>query len=137
MDEELKQKLIDKIENDDFGEEDLADFLNLFCQMANEVDDIQDEISGDFENKTLQFYIPGFKDFILRIVDKKFTIEDGVTDQWDSSIKTNSDNFAKLMTGKKDGNSLYMAGELEGHGGLPNIIRFQKVLQIILEELDV
>jgi hypothetical protein len=40
VDEELKAKLKEKIENESFGVDDIMDYMNLLCQF-NEVDEIQ------------------------------------------------------------------------------------------------
>ena len=44
--EELKEKMIEKIEEEEFEVSDLPEFLNLFCQMCNESEDVQDEIDN-------------------------------------------------------------------------------------------
>lgn len=137
VDEELKQKMIDKIQSDEFGVEDIDDYMNLFCQIANESDAVQDEVKGQFANKTLVFYIDDFKTKTLKLRDCVFSIEDTDSEEWDSTVKTSAENFAGLISGQKDGNSLYMSGQLEVHGGLPNIIKFQTILQVIIEELGI
>ncbi len=43
---ETKERLNRKIQDGEFVVEDIPAYLTLFCQIGNEVDDLQDEVVG-------------------------------------------------------------------------------------------
>lgn len=137
VDTELKEKMEEKIANEEFTVDDLPDYMTLFCQICNENEEIQDEVDEeDFRNKVMHFYLEGGEDFTMEINDMEFSWKTGVEGEWDAMLKITAENFAKLVIGQEDGQNLYMAGELEAHGGLPAMIKFQTIAGIVLEEVE-
>ena len=136
-DEELREAMIDKIEGDGLTTDDLIDFMALFCQIANEDEEIQGLIDEDeFRNCVFAFSIEGASDFTLVIEDQNFSVKEGAADEWDAQLIIGADDLVDLVTGNVDGQNLYMQKRLEAHGGLPRIIKFQDILEIVLEELE-
>jgi len=46
LNEELRQRLANKIRGGEFTASDLLDFLTAFCEMCNESEDIQSEVKA-------------------------------------------------------------------------------------------
>lgn len=137
VDEELKEKMEEKIADEEFTVDDLPEYMTLFCQICNENDEIQDEIDEEgFRNKVMHFYLDGAPDFTMEIKDRKFSWKPGTEGDWGAMLKVSAENFAKLVIGEEDGQNLYMAEELEAHGGLPAMIKFQTIAGIVLEEIE-
>src|SRR6056297_2916228 len=117
--------------------DDIPKFMELFCQIANENDEIQAEIDEpEFRNIKFTFELEGADDFTMVIEDGQFHMEEGAVDDWGAQLIIGADDFVKLLTGQVDGQNLYMAGRLEGHGGLPRIMKFQTIMEIALEFVE-
>lgn len=138
VDEELKAKIKEKIESESFGIEDIMDYMNLLCQFINEVDEIRDEMDDPtYKNFIFHFYVEGMPYFSMIVEDLKARIEPNVESKWNAMVKINAENFAGLISGQKDGKNLYMNQELEAHGGLPAMVKFQTIIQLALEQLGI
>src|SRR6056297_3479404 len=137
IDEDLLEEMLEKIEMRSLGDDDVMDYMDLFCQIANENDEVQAEIDEEeFRNIKFVFEIDGIDDFTLVIDDGQFSIQEGAADDWGAQLIMSVDDFTKLIAGEVDGNNLYMAGRLEAHGGLPRVVKFQTVMEIILEYIE-
>jgi len=137
VDEDLKAKMIEKIENEDFGVEDIMDYMQLFAQICNEKDEIQEELNEDeYRNFIFHIYFTNGEGLTIKIEDGRVSILSGIQGEWNAMLKISAENFAGLITGKKSGQNLYMNQELEAHGGLPAMIKFQNIISLVLEELE-
>jgi len=134
VDEELKEKMKDKIESGSFETSDVEEYMKLFVQICNENEEIQEEVEGF--DRVLHFYIDGGDNFTMIIKDKVGSIQPGIVGEFDATIKISLENFAALISGQKDGQAIYMAGQLEAHGGLPNMIKLQKIANLVLEAVE-
>jgi putative sterol carrier protein len=134
VDEELKEKMKDKIESNSFETSDVEEYMKLFIQICNENEEIQEEVEGF--NRTLHFYIDGGDNFTMIIKNQVGSIKKGIVGDFDATIKISLENFAALISGQKDGQAIYMSGQLEAHGGLPNMIKFQKIANLVLEVVE-
>ena len=44
INEELKTKMLEKVEEGEFESGDLLEYMELFCQICNESEDVQEEV---------------------------------------------------------------------------------------------
>jgi putative sterol carrier protein len=90
------------------------------------------EISEKFEdfNKTLQFHIKDIGDFKFIIEDQKARIEEGEDETSSMQVITDSDTIIGITKGEIDPMDAFMNGELEAKGNIPDLSKFQ----ILMEE---
>ncbi|MHA1340526.1 MAG: SCP2 sterol-binding domain-containing protein [Promethearchaeota archaeon] len=137
VDEELKEKMKEKIEDEEFGPADIPEYMQLFAQICNENEEIQEELDEDeYRNFVFHIYLEDAEDLTIKIEDGKVSVLPGAEGEWNAMLKISAENFAGLISGTKDGKNLYMNQELEAHGGLPAMIKFQNIISLVLEELE-
>jgi putative sterol carrier protein len=134
VDEELKSKMMSKIDDRSFSPEDLPEFLKLFAEIATESDDIKDEISG--WDRSLQFVIEGVGDYCLTVKDAVFTLTAGKVPEPDITLSMAANTAAGVFTGEIDATSAYMGGDLKVMGPLPDAVKFRTLTEIVREELE-
>lgn len=134
VDEELKSKMMAKIDDRSFSPEDLPEFLQLFAEVATESDDIKDEISG--WDRKLQFVIDGVGEFCLTVQDQVFSLIKGKVPEPDITLTMAANTAAGVFTGEIDATSAYMGGDLKVMGPLPDAVKFRTITEIVREELE-
>jgi putative sterol carrier protein len=135
VNDELKQKMKEKIDAGDFGPGDLPEYFQLMGEVCNESDDIKDEIEG--WNRKFQFHLEGIEDEWLTVEDGKFTFGAGKMDgEPDITLEMQARTAAGIFTGEIDATSAYMAGDLKVNGPLPDAVKFRTIVELIREELD-
>jgi hypothetical protein len=65
VDTNLKQTLNEKIQQGDFSSQDIPAYIELFCQMGNEVPDLKDEVDG--WDRKIQFQMDGLDNYWIEI----------------------------------------------------------------------
>jgi putative sterol carrier protein len=134
VDDDLKQRLVSKIDDRSFGPEDLPDYLQLFVQVCNESDDIADEVAG--YDRKLAFEVDGVGDFYIKVEDGKFSSEKGKIDDPDITLTMGSNTACGIFTGEIDATSAYMGGDLKVQGPLPDAVKFRTITEMVREELE-
>jgi len=134
IDEGLKQRMLEKVEGGTFGLKDLQDFLTLFTQVANSIDETRDEVQGF--NRRFQFRLLGYSDIWLSIQGGSFEMGEGDIEAPDIILEMDAELGAGVFTGQVDATVAYMNGDLKVDGSLPDAIKFRTLVDMIREELD-
>jgi len=134
MDEELKERMLEKIEDGSFGAEDLEDYLKLFMQVANESEDIAEEVEG--WDRTFLVKLEDGDNFWLQVEEGKFSSGKAEVDSPDITLEMNSENAAGIFCGEIDATSAYMSGDLKIIGPLPDAVKFRTLTELVREEIE-
>ncbi|MFA5078499.1 MAG: M24 family metallopeptidase [Dehalococcoidia bacterium] len=134
VDEGLKQRMLERVEGGAFGLKDLQEFLTLFTQVANSIDETKDEVRGF--NRKFQFRLSGYPDFWLSILNGSFEMGEGDIGAPDIILEMDAQMAAGIFTGQVDATMAYMNGELKVDGNLPDAIKFRTLVDLIREDLD-
>lgn len=134
VDDELKQKMKDKIDDSSFGAEDLKDYFTLFVQIANSNSDVKDEIDGF--NRKFQFKIDGFENAWMKLDNQTVSMGSGEIADPDITLEMNARTTAGIFTGEIDATSAYMGGDLKITGALPDAVKFRTITELVREALD-
>jgi len=134
IDEGLKQRMLEKVEGGTFCLEDLQDFLTLFIQVANSIDETRDEVQGF--NRKFQFRLSGYPDIWLNIQGGSFEMGAGDIQAPDITLEMTAELAAGVFTGQVDATMAYMNGDLKVDGSLPDAIKFRTLVDLVREELD-
>lgn len=134
VNEDLKQKITEKIGRGSFGVADLQDYFTLFTQVANDIDETADEVDG-FDRK-FQFVLEGYGSLYLTILDQKFEMGRGDVPAPDITLSMSAELAVGVFTGQADGAAAYMNGDLRIDGNLPDAIKFGALVDLVYSELD-
>ncbi|UYP47232.1 hypothetical protein NEF87_003517 [Candidatus Lokiarchaeum ossiferum] len=134
LDEEKKQALLDKIDDGSFSSEDLDDYLELFMEVCNESEDIEEEVDG--WDRTFQIKMEDKDDFYFMIEECKFSVKKGTHEDPDITLEMSADTAAGIFSGEIDATSAYMGGELKIIGPLPDAVKFRTLTELVREELE-
>ena len=134
MDEEKKQAILDKIDDGTFGADDLDDYLEIFIEMCNKSEDIEEEVE-DWD-RVFQIQMPGKDDFYFTIKEGKFSWAKGTAEEPDITLEMESNTAAGIFSGEVDATSSYMSGELKIQGALPDAVKFRTLTELVREELE-
>ncbi len=134
LDEEKKQALIDKIDDGSFGSDDLDEYLELFMEVCNESEDIEEEVEG--WDRKFQIIMPDKEDFHFIIEECKFSTKKGTHEDPDITLEMSADTAAGIFSGETDATSAYMGGELKIVGPLPDAVKFRTLTELVREELE-
>jgi len=134
IDEGLKQRMLEKIEGGTFGLKEFQNFLTLFTQVANSIDETKDEVRGF--NRRFQFRLLNYPDFWLSIQGGSFEMGEGDIDAPDIILEMHAQMATGVFTGQVDATVAYMNGELKVDGSLPDAIKFRTLVDMVREELD-
>ncbi|GAB4318485.1 MAG: hypothetical protein Kow0069_21640 [Promethearchaeota archaeon] len=134
VDTELLKKMSEKIEDGALDISDVGEYLGLIIEIANESEDIQEEVEG--WDRTFQFKIEGGPSLWLKISDGKFESGEGVKDDADVTLEMNADVAAGIFSGEVDATSAYMGGDLKVLGPLPDAVKFRTLIEMVREEIE-
>ena len=134
VDEELKEKIMAKIDDGSFGVDDLEEYMKLFLSIANDTEDVQEEVEG--WNRLFAFKLTGSENFWLKVEDGKFSYGKGEVNNQDITLECTGETAAGVFTGEIDATSAYMSGDLKVQGPLPDAVKFRTITELVREELD-
>ena len=134
IDEDLRDSILDKIEEDTFCTADLQDYFTVFTQICNHTEDIQDEVEG-FTRK-YQIKLEGKPAAWLTIGEEKFEMGDGGIEAPDITLDMSERLAVDIFAGKVDPAAAYMSGDLKVDGILIDAIIFRDLLELVQEELE-
>lgn len=135
IDEVLREAVQEKIEDETFAAADIKDFMTLFCQLSNNMEDITDEVDG-FDRKFV-FKIEEYGPIWLSIADAKFEAGEGLLEKPEILLEMSQNLTIDIFTGKADPTQAYMNGDLKVNGLVNDAIKFRTILEIVQEELEV
>ncbi len=123
-----------KFAEGEFGVPDIPAYLALFCAIANETSDVQDEVDG--WDRIIQFDLAGGEPVWMRVEGGRFAAGPGQAENPDLVLHLAADEAARMFCGEKDAKASYQTGALQIDGAIPDALRLQSVLGIVNEEIE-
>ncbi|MHA1794024.1 MAG: SCP2 sterol-binding domain-containing protein [Promethearchaeota archaeon] len=115
-----KEELAQILDNGELTIDHVLDFFKVLAEIANESEDIQDEIEG--WDRVLLFDVENGPKVTMIVKEGKFEIKDGADGSPDITLSMNADVAIGVLSGETDATSAYMAGDLKVTGPLPDAI---------------
>jgi hypothetical protein len=137
LDPAARQALLRTIRDGDFAARDVPAYLALFCVAAEQDGDIQDEVRG--WNRRIHLALadgdvsaPAW----VNIAGGKFTSGTGAPETAELTLRMTPGEAARILVGDKDAKASYLAGSLTIEGALPDAVRFQTVVGLVVDALE-
>ena len=137
LDPAARQALLRTIRDGEFAAGDVPAYLALFCATAEHDGDIQDEVRG--WNRRIHLALadgavsaPAW----VNIADGKFTSGTGAPDAAQLTLHMTPNEAARILVGDKDAKASYLAGSLKVEGALPDAVRFQTLVGLVVDALE-
>jgi putative sterol carrier protein len=134
IDEELRDSILDKMEEGTFCIEDFKDYCTVFTQICNDTEDAADEVEG--LDKKFQIKIDGKPAAWLTFKDMKFEMGSGVIDSPDLTFDMSADLAVDIFSGQVDATAAYMSGDLKVDGIINDAILYRTLLELVQDELE-
>lgn len=134
IDQDLKARLNQKIEAGEFDIADIPAYLKLFCQMGNEIEELQDEIE-DWDRR-INLVLEGTNSHWITIEDGDFATGEGLLDDADLVLKMDAEDAAQVFAGNIDAAAAYLSGALKFTGDMPDAVKMQALIEIVGEEIE-
>jgi putative sterol carrier protein len=134
INEEVKETLNEKIQDGEFDVADIPAYLTLFCEMGNEIEDLQDEVEE--WNRRIVFNMDGLGTHWIVIENGRFSTGEGALDNADVTLTLSAIDAALIFAGDKDAKAAYMSGALKVDGDLPDAVKVQTLIEIVAEEIE-
>jgi putative sterol carrier protein len=134
IDEELRDSVLDRIEEGTFCADDLKDYFTVFTQICNNTEDVQDEVEG-FDRK-FQITLDGEPAAWLRIEGLKFEMGSGAIEAPNTVLDMNARVALDIFAGLVDPTAAYMSGDLKVDGILADALVFRSLLDLVQDELE-
>jgi putative sterol carrier protein len=134
IDERLRDRVVDRIDNGTFCPDDLKDYFTVFTQICNHNEDILDEVRGF--NKTFQYRIDSQPYAWMKIADAHFEMASGESEAPDITLHMSSGLAIGVFGGQVDPTAAYMNGDLKVDGILDDAMLFRRILDMVQEELE-
>lgn len=130
----LKESLNEKIQDGEFDVADIPAYLTLFCEMGNEIEDLQAEVED--WNRRIVFDMDGLGKHWLIIEGGQFSTGAGALDDANVILTISALDAAQVFAGDKDAKAAYMSGALKVGGDLPDAVKIQTLIEIVAEEME-
>ena len=134
INQDVKEALNEKIEEGEFDVADIPAYLALFCEMGNEVEELQEEVEG--WERRINFVLDGANSHWIIIEDGRFTTGEGTLDDANLVLNLDAVNAAQVFAGDMDAKAAYMSGALKVEGELPDAVKMQTLIEIVGEEIE-
>jgi putative sterol carrier protein len=134
INQDLKDTLNDKIQEGEFDVADIPAYLALFCEMGNEIEELQEEVE-DWDRR-VNFVLAGAEPHWLVIEDGRFSTGEGLLEDANLALKLDAFNAAQVFAGDLDAKAAYMSGALKVEGELPDAVKMQTLIEIVGEEIE-
>jgi putative sterol carrier protein len=131
---QLKKAIHDKIEDGTLGAGDIPDYLRVLCAIGNATADIQDEVDG--WNCRLQLELAGAGEHWVTVAAGRFECGAGRLAANDVRLAMSAAVAAEIFAGERDAKAAFLTGALKIEGALPNAVKFQSIVEIVVEELE-
>jgi putative sterol carrier protein len=135
--EALKAKYVPKLEAEELEWTEVPEVMDLLCAIANSDEDFEEEF-GSF-TKTYQFKVTDIPDgdMWLKIEGGKFSSGAGLADPINLTFSMTKECAAGMVSGAVDSNSAFMKGELKLDGPIGDGVKFQNILALFKDVLDI
>ncbi len=130
----LKETLREKIEEGEFDVADIASFLTLFCEMGNDLEELQEAVEG--WDRRINFVLAGADSHWISIEDGRFETGEGSLEDANLVLTMDAADAAGLFAGDKDAVAAYMSGAVKVEGDLPDAEKMKALIQIVGEEIE-
>jgi putative sterol carrier protein len=134
INQNLKETLNDKIQEGEFDVADIPAYLTLFCEMGNEIDELQEEVEG--WDRRVNFALDGAQPHWLVVEDGRFSTGEGELEDANLVLKLEAFNASQIFSGDLDAKAAYMSGALKVEGELPDAVKMQTLIEIVGEEIE-
>ena len=134
INEAVKEDLNEKIQEGEFDVADIPAYLTLFCEMGNEVEDLQEEVED--WNRRIHLVLEGLGTYWITIEDGRFATGEGVIENPNLVLTLAALEGAMIFAGDKDAKAAYMSGALKVDGELPDAVKMQSLIEIAIEEIE-
>lgn len=134
IDPEMRDSILDRIEEGSLATKDLKDYFTVFTQICNNTEDIQDEVEGF--NRTFLIKIDGRPFAWLSIRDLKFEAASGGFENPDITLSMSKKIALEVFSGQTDATAAYMNGDLKVDGAINDAIQFRTILELVQDELE-
>jgi putative sterol carrier protein len=131
---ELAKRVHERIEEGAFGVADIPDYLRVFCALGNSTADIQHEVAG--WNCRLRLVLGAAGEHWITVLDGRFEAGAGGLEAADLALTMEGAVAAEVFAGERDAKAAYLAGALKVEGALPSAVRFQSLVEMVVEELE-
>ena len=136
--EALKEKYVPKLEEESLTYDEVSECIDLLVGVANDDEDFEEEF-GEL-TKTYQFNVtdkPEAEWMWLKIVDGKFEAGMGKLDQVDLTFSQTAEVAAGMVSGAINSNTAFMKGDLKIEGNISDGVKFQEILGLFKDVLDI
>ena len=134
INEALKEELNEKIQEGEFDVADIPAYLTLFCELGNEIEDLQDEVED--WNRRINLVLEGLGTYWITVEDGRFTTGEGAIENPNLVLTLDAQEGAMVFSGDKDAKAAYMSGALKVEGDLPDAVKMQTLIEIVVEEIE-
>lgn len=134
FDRTLKEQVNTKIQDGEFEISDLPAFFEVFSQLGNQVEDLQDEV--DEWDCVVEFEMVESGTYWLSIEDGQFTTGIGSHPETRLRLIMAASDAVKIFSGEKDAEAALNSGELKLEGDLPDAIKLHFLIELVLEEIE-
>ena len=134
INEALKEELNEKIQDGEFDVADIPAYLTLFCELGNEIEDLQEEVED--WNRRINLVLEGLGTYWITVEDGRFTTGEGAIENPNLVLTLDAQEGAMVFSGDKDAKAAYMSGALKVEGDLPDAVKMQTLIEIVVEEIE-
>lgn len=134
IDENLRDEILEKMEEGSLAMGDLRDYFALFVGIAGGTEDIREEME-EFACG-FQINVEGRSLCWLVADHGRFAAGSGSLPSPDIVLDMDEETALGVLSGRIDPTEAYMCGDLEVEGIISDAIRFKDLLEMVLDELD-
>ena len=116
-----------------FGEEFLTTMFTVFKELAEEDEDLKEEVED--ADICMQFVMTGDQEFKFWISARDGKIDFGVGEGPDVTVtmSANAESMFQMLSGQADATAMYMSGDLTIEGNLQDAMAFGEISSIAAE----
>jgi hypothetical protein len=133
-DSQLRKALKRKFDSREFAPTDLPAFFEVFSQLGNQIEDIQDEVDG--WDQVVEFDLQGTGVFWIAIEGGRLSNGSGSRPDAQLRLVMSGSTAAQIFLGEVDAEAALNSGGLKLEGDLQTGIRFYELLELVLEEIE-
>jgi putative sterol carrier protein len=134
IDEVLRDQVLQKMEENTLCMADIKDYFTVFTQIANNAEDVQDEVEGF--DRSFQINVEGKPLCWLSVRECRFEAGSGSLPNPDIILNMDEEVALGVFSGSVDPTAAYMCGDLEVDGIISDAIRFKDLLELVQDEMD-
>ena len=134
MDVNLRKELAAKIDEGEFGVDDIANYLALFAVVGNENNDVKEEVEG--WNRLVVLQLKDSDAYWLKVADQVFSSGLGSPEGADLVLRAKGVTIAAILCGDKDATMAYTTGSLKIDGKLSDAVKMRSLIGAVREVIE-